>query len=120
MAAAELTPFKSSRVTGKPSAAPVQGGLAASTDATEGNKFANTGHEVLVITTGGTDRTITFFDSTGTAVGAAVAIPKEKTYVFGPFDRYNYGDPVVFKTSNADAKAIVVRLDEAKNVQFST
>lgn len=111
MAATKLTPTKSTRVTSSPVAAGVAGALAA-TDATEGNSFVNTGREVLVLTTDGSARTVAFFDKNGAAVGAATTLAKEKLFVFGPFKRYDYGDPLVFKASNEAVKAAVITLDE--------
>lgn len=111
MAATKLTPTKSTRVTSSPAAAGVAGAFV-ETDATEGNSFVNTGREVLILTTDGSARTVAFFDKNGTAVGAATTLVKEKTFVFGPFKRYDYGDPVVFKTSNKAVTAAVITLDE--------
>lgn len=112
MAATAIVPTKSSRVTSSPVAAGVAGALAAA-DATNGNSFVNTGREILVVKTDGTNRTITFFDKNGVAVNAAATtIAKEKIFVFGPFKRYDYGDPVVFKASNNAVEVAVITLDE--------
>lgn len=110
MAATPIVPTKSTRVTSSP-AAPVAGALAA-IDATEGNSFVNTGREVLVVTTDANARTIEFFDKTGTKVGASLNLVASKTYVFGPFKRYDYGDPVKFKASNTAVTAAIITLDE--------
>lgn len=110
MAATPIVPTKSTRVTGSPGT-PVAGALAA-VDATNGNSFVNTGREILIVTTDANARTITFNDAAGTQVGAAVNLVASKTYVFGPFKRYDYGDPVVFKASNNAVTAAVITLDE--------
>lgn len=116
MAATPLTSFKTTRVSGTPQAA-IQGNNLAACDATEGNSFVNTGREILVLVTDGSARTVQFFDTKGVAVGGTVALAKEKTYAFGPFDRYNYGDPLVFKASNAGVTATVIRFNEQRTVQ---
>lgn len=118
MAAAKLTAAKTSRVTRSVANAVANGGFV-ETDATEGNSFVNEGRQVLLLTTDGSEREVSFLDRNGVVV-RKVKLAKEKLFAFGPFDRYNYGDPLVFKTTNKAVKAAVVTLDELQSAQSRT
>lgn len=121
MAATALTAFATNRVGGKPDATAANKSPAASfqaCDATEGNSFANTGRQVLVLQTGAASRTVQFFDANG-AVVQTVTLAESKTFAFGPFDVYNYGSTLTFKASNAAVLALVIKLNELKTAQVS-
>jgi hypothetical protein len=119
MAATPVTPFKSSRVTGKPNATPVAGpeGFVAC-DATEGNTVANTGRQIVLLKTGAAGRTVDFKDGNGNVV-TTVTLAEKKVFAFGPFDVYNYGSTLNFKASNVAVEVLVITLNEAKSVQVS-
>jgi len=112
--ATAITPVKSTRVHPNSPTNAVQGALAA-IDGT-GNTFANTGREILVLTTDGNARTVIFKDINGVAQ-ATVNLAASKTYVFGPFRTDRFGTTVTFTASNAAVTAGVFTLDQPGNVQ---
>lgn len=115
MAAAALTPTKSTRNTAGAGVASTP----AAADATEGNSFVNTGREILVVQTDATPRTIQFFDKNGVSY-KTVTLAASKLYVFGPFDRYWHGATTTVKASNTAVTLAVVKLDELKGSQTNT
>lgn len=81
----------------------------ATTDATEGGYFENTGREILLFEPGAADREVTFYDVNDRAVGKT-KLKESALTAFGPFSTRDYGSKVSFKTTNEAAKAVAIKL----------
>lgn len=118
MARTAVTGVKTSKVSGVPGA--VQAITPAAADATNFNSFANTGRELLLVVTDANARTIKFYDRAGAQVGSTLNLAASKTYIFGPFDVYNYGSTLNFDVSNTAVTVAVVALSDYRNAQTNT
>lgn len=91
----------------------------ATTDATEGGYFENTGTEILLFLPGAADREVTFYDVNGRSVGK-IKLKESAVAAFGPFDVGQYGSKVSFKTSHEAATAAAIQLTNPKTIQIPT
>jgi len=95
----------------------VSSGVPDASDASNGNYFANTGVEALVVdNTGASSRTIQFRDSDAVAIGDAVTVAANAMAVFGPFDPRVYGDNVLWLASSTDLHVRAFDISRVKNL----
>lgn len=86
------------------------GGTPEASDAANGNSFANTGRQVLVVdNVGASSRTVTIRDKNGNNTGV-VTVAANKMQVIGPFPVDVYGETVKFTSSHAELECRVFNI----------
>lgn len=91
--------------TSEPATHAISAGVADAADATNGNSFANTGNEVVVVRADANARTVQFRTAAGVAIGSSQALAANQLAVFGPFNPNVYGSSVCFLASNVAVTA---------------
>lgn len=118
MAAKKVTP-KNITLTHKGASKTATTSTFEATNAAEGGTLANTGREILLLTTAAAEREVTFYDKNGASLGKT-KLPESTVSAFGPFRVDLYGETVSFKTSNEAVKAAAFTLTNPHTVQIPT